>query len=140
MLKSTPITMANGNFPTTGTTFTLSVVAPSNNMMKNETVEACLIFAVTGFAGSSTPSIQFNVDEFVDGNWIPVGQTSAFTGTGFAVIDSSGGASSTGGSTFTGASNLRALGKGKDTRVRTTIGGTVGTAIFTIDYIGYFGS
>lgn len=139
MLKSTPITMANGNFPV-GTTFTLSVVAPSNNMMKLETVEACLVFAVTGFAGSSTPSIQFNVDEFCDGNWVPVGQTSAFNGTGFAVIDSSGGATSTGGSAFTSSSNLRLLGKGKDTRVRTVLGGTVGTAVFTIDYIGYFGS
>ena len=138
MLKSTPITMANGSFPTAGTTFTLSVVAPSNNMMKNETVEACMVFAITSLAGSGA-SVQFNVDEFIDGNWVPVGQTSTFSGTGFSVIDSSGGATSTGGSAFTASSNLRALGKGKDTRVRTVYGGTVGTAIFTIDYIGYFG-
>lgn len=108
----------------------------SYQMEKRENVEATVVLNVTTLPGSLT----FFVDEFVNGNWIAVGTSGTLTTTASSVIDSSGGASSTGSTPFTSSSNLRLLGKGTDTRIRTTYSGTAGTVAFTADYIGYFGN
>lgn len=120
-------------------TFTL-VDAQGNSyqMQKRETVEATIV--IDALTVTSGGTITFFVDEFVNGNWIPVGTTGSVTATSQMVIDSSGGATSTGSPSFTSSSNLRLLGKGTDTRLRTTYSGTAGTTAFTADYIGYFGS
>lgn len=135
-IKTTPITLANSTL-TTGTTFTLSVVAPVIGMdLKRETTEACIVVDLIAFSGT-TPTVAFDVYEFVDANWIHVGTTGSFSTIGTAVIDSGGGSTSSGGTTFTATSALRLLGKGVNTKVVTSFAGTIGTAQYVVDYIGY---
>lgn len=138
--KTTPRSLTNGIFSgVSGTTFTLSTTGTDGDQLKRETVEATIVLNLLALTGT-TPTVLFDVDEFVDGNWIHVGTSGTLATIAVCVIDSSGGATSTGGSAFTASSNLRLLGKGTDTRVRVGVGGTIGTAQYTIDYIGYFGS
>jgi len=124
---------------TTATTFTMSVVNPYGQEAKPNFQEACVVVNVGAMTGSG---VSFQVEEFVDGNWIPVGATGTITGTGSAVIDSLGPTAS-GTTTFTASTNpttrLRLLGKGTDTRVVVGVAGVFGTLSYTVDYIGYSG-
>ncbi len=124
---------------TTATTFTASITNPYLQEAKQGYNEACVVINVGAMTGSS---VAFDLDEFFDGNWIHVGTTGSLTTTGAAVIDSlaaNGSGGSTGSATFTASSNLRALGKGTDTRLRVGVAGVFGTLSYTADYIGYSG-
>ena len=139
-IKINPIQFVNYNGTSGSVVGTYSLVdnlGKSYQMMKRETVEACVVINAATIPGSG--NLNLFVDEFVNGNWIPVGTTGSITATATAVIDSSGGTSSTGSTTFSSSSNLRLLGKGTDTRIRATYSGTAGTVAFTADFIGYLG-
>lgn len=141
MIKGIPVSYT-GTTPftgTTATTFTASVSNPYLQEAKQSYNEACIIVVVGAMTGSS---VAFDFDEFFDGNWVHVGTTGSITGTGTAVIDSlagNAGVGSIGSITFTASSNLRALGKGTDTRVRVGVAGVFGTLSYTVDYVPYSG-
>ncbi|MDE2233382.1 MAG: hypothetical protein KGJ90_04710 [Patescibacteria group bacterium] len=134
-MKSVPITLVNST-STTGSTYVLSHVAPYGQEAKQQYKDACVAINVATLTGTS-PAIAFEVDEYIDGHWMEVGITGSMTAAGAVFIDSAGGAISSGNPTFSATTNLRGLGKGVDTRVVVTFSGTVGTAVYTVDYIGY---